>query len=304
VIRIRNLTLGQIAARARADDRNLQYDLLPLTGGPRRRAIIARAAAALKPGTAGLPDDPRAATLDAQLRDRGYTDRLADLVTPDQVASMRAALASTPVWDPYRPHLGEFLYGNVPSPEVNMGYYRIEGLLAVPGLLAFFNHPLLLATAARFLGCRPTLDNIQGWWSYAGRPGHKGTQWFHRDWDNIRAFKVFLYLTDVDADSGPFQFVPGTNRDERLVVIERIADETVDATYGPGATVGMTGPAGTVFMADTFGVHRGLLPRERPRLMVTAQYGVWRTPHSPAKPLLPPRAGFDPYVNRAYLRQA
>jgi len=300
-MKIRNLTLPQIWARARQDGRNLPYDLLPLSGGPRRRGRLARAAAALRPGARDLEGgDARAAALDAQLRDRGYTDRL-DLLDPGQVAAMRRFLEGTRCHDPYRPHLGDFLWDAVPSEETNMGYYRVEDLLAVPGLLEFFNHPLILATAARFLGCRPTLDNMGGWWSIAGRGQSKGTQWFHRDWDNIRAFKVFLYLTDVDGEAGPFQFVPRSNRDERLVVITRIADSEVEAAYGPGAAVSMSGPAGTVFMADTFGIHKGLLPRGRPRLMVTAQYGVWRTPHSPRVPPLPARPGLDAYVNRAYL---
>jgi len=64
----------------------------------------------------------------------------------------------------------------------------------------------------------------------------------------------------------------------------------------------ITGAAGTVFMADTFGVHRGRLPRARSRLLVTAQYGIWRTPFSPKYPILNRQPGLDPYINRAVMR--
>lgn len=300
-ITIRNRTLDDIARRALADWRNLPYDLLPLSGGPARRAWLARLAALACPRSLAVPDDPAALDLAEQLAQRGWTAPLG-LVTPAQAAAMREFLQSQTCHDPYRPHLGDFPYDAVPSPETNMGYYRVDQLLAVPGLLEIFNHPLVLRTAELYLGCKPTLDNIGGWWSFAGRDAAKGTQWFHRDWDNIRAFKLFIYLTDTGAADGAFEFVEGSHRDERLVEINRIPDATVGAKMPDLPTRPITGPAGTIFLADTFGIHRGRLPAASPRLMVTAQYGVWRTPHTPKFPILDRRPGLDPYINRAVMR--
>src|SRR5690606_8153413 len=36
----------------------------------------------------------------------------------------------------------------------------------------------------------------------------------------------------------------------------------------------LTGPAGTCFLADTSGIHKGLLPRARDRLVCQVVYGV------------------------------
>lgn len=298
---IRNRTLGEIARRAQADWRNLPYDLLPLSGGPGRRYWLARAAALACPRSPLPPDDPHALSLAAQLADRGWTEPLA-LIPPAAVAAMRDFLAGQPCHDPYRPHLGTFPHDGVPSDETNMGYYRIDQLMAVPGLLALFNHPLVLQVAELYLGCKPTLDNIGGWWSFAGRSAAKGTQWFHRDWDNIRAIKLFIYLTDTGPADGPFEFVEGSHRDERLVDIHRIADPVVAARMPDLPLRTMTGPAGMIFMADTFGIHRGRLPERGSRLMATAQYGIWRTPFTPRRPILDRQPGLDPYINRAVMR--
>jgi len=296
---IRHLTIPQIIGRARQDRRTLPYDLLPLSGPPSRRTWLAALARIGRPVTAGLRGDGKAAAALCHLTGRGYSDPLG-LVTADQAADWRRRLQATPCHDPYRPHLGRFLPDAVPGTDTNMGYYAVPDILALPGVLDFFNHPTVLAVAEVFLGCKPTLDNIGAWWSFAARDQAKGTQWFHRDWDNIRALKIFVYLTDVGPQDGPFEFVADSNRDDRLAVIDRIPDDTVERTFGAERLQAVTGPAGTVFMADTFGIHRGRLPRARPRLLLTAQYGIWRTPHAPRRPVLPLPAHLDAYVNRVY----
>lgn len=297
-IKIRNLTLSQIMARARRDRRNLAYDLLPLTGGPRRRRWLARLATLGRPKMPGA--GPVARRLHGQLLGPGYTEML-PLVTAEQAAIWCDWFRGQPCHDPYRPHLGDFLPDAVPSTETNMGYYRQDQILAAPGVWDLFNHPLVLETAGLFLGCKPTIDNIGTWWSFADRAQARGTQWFHRDWDNIRSVKLFLYLTEVGEEDGAFEFVATSQSDERLVEISRISDDRVAAVMGDLPVKRMTGPAGTMFMADTFGVHRGRLPGTRPRLLLTAQYGVWRTPHAPSRPFLPRRTDFDPYINRVIM---
>ncbi len=296
--KIRNRTLAQIVRRARRDSRNLPYDLLPLTGGPGRRRWLARLAALGRPRMRAASTEAR--ELLAQLLGPGYTKTL-PLMTSDQAVALRDWFRSQPCHDPYRPHLGRFLPDQVPSAETNMGYYTPQQILAAPGVWELFNHPLVLETAGLFLGCKPTIDNIGTWWSFADRAEAKGTQWFHRDWDNIRSFKLFLYLTDVGEEDGAFEFVATSQSDERLVEIERISDDRLAAVMGDLPVKRMVGPAGTLFMADTFGIHRGRLPGANPRLLLTAQYGIWRTPHAPPRPFLPRRDGFDPYINRVIM---
>ena len=36
------------------------------------------------------------------------------------------------------------------------------------------------------------------------------SQHWHRDYDDRHLLKVFIYLVDVDDDTGPFEFIPGS----------------------------------------------------------------------------------------------
>jgi hypothetical protein len=301
-ITIRNRRLNEIMVRAKNDRRNLLYDLLPLTGGPRRRRLLSRLITPFYPKTPGFFPSARAQEIYQQIAERGYSDPLG-LVDAETLAGLRAYFWKRPCHDRYRPHLGRFLPDAVPSSETNLGYYEADELVTAPGALGLVNHPLLLEVAELYLGCRPTLDNFQCWWSFPNRNEAKGTQWYHRDWDNIRSLRFFVYLTDVDEASGPHQFVIGSHESEELVEINRIPEEQVEAAFGVKQVVTLTGAAGTCFIADTFGVHRGLLPKDKPRLLMTTQYGVWRTPHAPSAPIFDRTdLRLDPYVNRVYLR--
>jgi hypothetical protein len=63
--------------------------------------------------------------------------------------------------------------------------------------------------------------------------------------------------------------------------------------------------ASSRFLDDTYGFHKGELPRQGQRLLLTAQYNVNATPHMPAKPFFhTAETGFDPYINRLVLQNS
>lgn len=299
-VRTRAPTVTHFVRRAVANPRNVQYDLLPALGTRSRDFLTSLVRLGL-PHSRNFRPSAEARRHFADLQTRGYTESLA-LFTPGQVASLVDYFRRQPVWDPWRPHLGDFPYDAVPSPDTNMGQYRAEQIFAAPDVLGIFNHPLVLELAELYLGCKPTLDNVGCWWSYGGRAHAKGTQRFHRDWDNIRGFKLFVYLTDVDMESGPHSFIEGSHRADLLMETKALTDEAVFATFGKDAERLFCGPAGTCFIADTFGIHKGELPRTRHRLMLAAQYNLTPSPHGPRRPVRMYRERrFDAYVNRIYV---
>lgn len=92
---------------------------------------------------------------------------------------------------------------------------------------------------------------------------------FHVD-DNKRNLKFFIYLTDVDRDSGPFAYVPCTHgfksgktllrwwmwevfRKRHYLYGYRLNQAELEL-----AAVPIAGPKGTVFCADTTGYHKAL----------------------------------------------
>lgn len=152
--------------------------------------------------------------------------------------------------------------------------FPLQTVLECPHVLALANHPLPLHIATGYLGCLPTLSSIGLRWSLPGQGKGEDTQRFHRDTDDWRSLKLFIYLTDVDAGAGPHMFVAGSHRERAPIRSRLYTAEEIERRYGSIALKVITGRAGTSFIADTHGVHAGPIPREQPRLMLMVGYSL------------------------------
>ncbi len=108
-----------------------------------------------------------------------------------------------------------------------------------------------------------------------------GSQRWHRDPEDRRMCKVFIYLTDVlDVNAGPFTYakgsqVGGPNR-------SYFPQKFPQGSYPPAGAVEKViaekdilpcfGKAGTIIFADTSGLHKGGLSITIPRTMYTSGY--------------------------------
>lgn len=303
--RTRIASPGQYLRKIRHDGRYAIYDLLPILTDPDLRDRLATVIAWNRPRTPHFHPSLIARDWCRTLMRDGITPLLPS-IDPSIVADLRGYFENTVCHDPFRPHLGWFQPDAPASPDSNMGYHSVEQILQAPHVMDLFNDPQVLETAELYLGCKPILDNIGCWWSYGGetfgaREAAKGTQRHHRDLDSLRGFKIFFYLTDVGEDGGPHVFVKGSHRSRLLSTGRALTDSEVEAAFGRDDTVAMTGPAGSWFLGDTYGVHKGALPRRGRRLLLSAQYNINRTPHGPRHPLLSRTAcGHDPFVNQIY----
>lgn len=253
-----------------------------------------------------------------------------------QVAEIRAHLDGCPVYDGHviehsdrRPDTVEAL-----ARRTHLAAYDYRSTITAPHLLTLANDPRLLAIAEGYLGCVPTLYSVHAWWSFGGRDTRaRLTQAFHRDPDDFRFCVLFLYLTDVASDAdGPHQMIRSSHQLEGVQAFleslrqrgepvdpgsasrffsgqgyEAEAELGVDRLFAD-ATVTIRGPAGTGFLVDTYGLHRGLQPAQGRRLVAWARYGFGPNNGSVRGPGYPvPRReltcmlGDDPrtrYVNR------
>jgi hypothetical protein len=286
--------------RVRADVRNPAYDLLPVLSLDQRNAF-SKTLAAFSPKTPGFKLTEKQAVLHDQLRRDGLTARQAPL--PAHVlGDLLAYFKATPCHDPYRAHLGTFPWDAPVSIETNIGYYTWEDVLRAPHMIDLMNQPDILAVAESYIGCKPVIDNIGATWSYPGRETAKGVQRFHRDFDCARGFKAFYYLTDVDEESGPHTFVRGSHRDRRLESGKAQTDHAIIDTFGADAIARITAPAGTWFLEDVYGFHKGQLPTDRPRLLLAIEYNLYPSPLSPKQPLMAREPQYDPYINKLFLK--
>jgi len=135
----------------------------------------------------------------------------------------------------------------------------------------------LLAIAQGYLGAAPIQDLVAMWWStaHATNASSGAAQLFHFDLDRLRFLKVFVYLTAVDEETGPHSFVRGTHRDlpGRFRHARRYEDSEVLPAFDDRVTE-ICGPRGTVFVADTRGLHRGRLLRSGHRLVFQMEYAT------------------------------
>jgi hypothetical protein len=137
--------------------------------------------------------------------------------------------------------------------------------------------PEILATANAYLRMRSMLRSVELWLNVPTPGPARDTQLWHRDADDRQNLKVFIYLTDVSVDSGPFCYIPGTQPGGRRLAapIERAArvDDPTMARAVPerGWRVGVA-PRTSVTLADTTGWHKGLKPTKGHRVLLMAQY--------------------------------
>jgi hypothetical protein len=139
----------------------------------------------------------------------------------------------------------------------------------------------LVDVANAYLGLWSKLEYIDLWYTQPMREAaeRRASQRWHRDFDDRYLLKVFVYLTDVDGEAGPFEYVPGSQpggRYDHLWPWHPMSEsyppqEKLTAQIGDGAKT-FTGSTGTMILCNTSGFHRGGYVTGKPRLLATATY--------------------------------
>lgn len=181
--------------------------------------------------------------------------------------------------------------------------YDMATVLDCPHVLAAVNDPSLLGLAGAYLGCKPTLSSLGVRWSFPRGEGVEDVQQWHRDCDDWRTVKVFVYLTEVDAGAGPHEYVRGTHTSRATLRNESFKPESLAARFGADSVATVCGPPGTTFVGDVAGVHRGVPPRQSARLMLQVQYSLLPIACFDYTPLRrDDAASVDAYTNRLIVR--
>ena len=187
-------------------------------------------------------------------------------------------------------------------PETPEAGYDLKTIIACPDLMELVNAPAVLQLACAYLHCKPTLSSLGVRWSLPGSGTEALFQGFHRDIDDWRFLKLFVYLTAVTDASGPHCYVRTSHRSSFGFRERRYAQAEIKARFGAGTLRTITGPAGTTFIADTLGIHRGGVPTEAPRLMLQAQYSLLPVFAFQYEPVEAEMLPLDTYCNRLLVR--
>lgn len=134
----------------------------------------------------------------------------------------------------------------------------------------------------RYWSLEATVPNIEGDEGIA-----RASQRWHRDPDDKKMLKIFLYLNDVDEEAGPFTYVKGSHSmgRHRFLFPGKPPQGTpklpkIEDNMLPHEDIVMaTGKAGSLIFADTSGLHRGGFAKSKNRFMYTSAYmseaSVW-----------------------------
>ena len=148
--------------------------------------------------------------------------------------------------------------------------------------LQFGLSPLLLGIVNSYLGLLSKLIYVDVWNTIPVAEDRQltGSQRWHRDPEDIRLVKVFLYFTDVDVYSGPMHYVPHSREGERyghlwpqnmpygsLPPSEELAERIPRSEWQV-----CTYPAGTLLFVDTSGFHMGGRATHSRRVFATWTY--------------------------------
>jgi hypothetical protein len=144
--------------------------------------------------------------------------------------------------------------------------------------------PRIVDVARRFLRTEPILFTSKIYWTVppadaAGQQlaaAEKGR--FHYDLADLSALTVFVYLTDVDEQSGPHVVIRGTQRRVMpwQILRRNISDDYARRRYGERIET-ITGPRGTGWFEDIACYHKQAMGT-KVRLMLSIIYSMHRRP--------------------------
>lgn len=207
------------------------------------------------------------------------------VVSNKQINEIVNFLKSKPMHDPEQGLAGYFSYKGKPK-NIKRGFYRCEDVVYAPNILDIANDPKILSIAYNYFGAIPKIDYIGSWWSFPSNTPAL-TQSFHRDIDTLNSLKLFIYLTEVDSDSGPHVYIKGShNSPYRTSKGKQHDDNELKKKFKNTDIVSFEGKSGYSFVADTFGFHKGLTPLKKNRLVLQIIYTLKSTPFGPKRPFV------------------
>ena len=231
-----------------------------------------------------------------QMHSDGYVDlgQLLDRTQIDEIFNFLDGKKVTYDWDknmaPFDP--------NTPPEGVSIGSYNREVTMSTPHVHMIANHPRVVGVAARYLGVMPSLMALSMWWSFPGRAQGEHAELFHIDRHCYRFCKLFVYMTDVDAESGPHVYVRATgdyggnyrhaaekargdqellHKYNEILAKQRKSDEEIEELFGKDRIIEKTAKAGSAILGNTGSIHKGQVPKTNRRLLASFLYTMLPT---------------------------
>jgi len=111
------------------------------------------------------------------------------------------------------------------------------------------------------------------------KKSHDDALVFHRDYDSHKAVKVFFYLNEINEGCGHHEIFLKSHRvlPMRLRPIRRYKKDEIEQYIDPSSLKKVTGKPGFGFIENTTCFHRGTVPTEGNRMIITLSFNDSKT---------------------------
>jgi hypothetical protein len=148
-----------------------------------------------------------------------------------------------------------------------------QPLLQFPELTRLALNPTVLDIAGAYLGALPLMSFAKIRKSFANKLPYFDTELYHIDGNSRSMVKALLYLSDIDIETGPHEFVAGTHTTTADIDAEgRWTRDDMIRMYGEDRIHSITGKAGDLIIEDTTGFHRAARPIQGDRKIAIFNY--------------------------------
>lgn len=171
--------------------------------------------------------------------------------------------------------LDEFIIDRQNASGKNSFKIYITSLFESNLLYQFANDETIISEVRQYFGINPVIKYISVW---ADQPNNRVkdniyTQKFHRDPDDYKLIKIFMYLNKVEENNGPFTYIKGSHKNPWVNFSGDEYDiNKIYEVYGKESICRLTGNVGTIIFADTNGLHCGQKLKHGKRYLVTVAY--------------------------------
>jgi len=130
----------------------------------------------------------------------------------------------------------------------------------------YVSHPSLKLVAANYLDMIPKLTSFKVWRShFTGDKFRTASQNWHRDYNEFKMLRIFLYFNKVGIANGAGEYVSGSHylgdSYNKLEYSEEMGtyatDDEIAENFSSERILKAEGSAGTIVFMDTAGLHRG-----------------------------------------------
>jgi hypothetical protein len=171
-----------------------------------------------------------------------------------------------------------------------------ELAVRVPEVLLWGLEERLLDLVESYLGVPPAFTTVHLRKDIGGG-AQVGTRFWHIDTEDRRVIRVLVYLSDVTADTGPFEYIPRPQTEACTALHERalrsdgdpVFDDEMRAHVPESEWKACVGPAGTVVIADNAAVYHHGKVHDAERTVLIYTY----TSRHPVYPKLERNPAFD-----------